>query len=149
MFAVSGLTVGLLVSPAAAQTAAEYEILKVVDGASAPEPGTEFTVTVECTGENPLTVEVVFDETGEPLTDNSIDTGSFTGSCTFTETATGGATAVSYACDPTEEVECTGGGADPITFTWDGSDAFGSVTVTNTFDPPPPEPVEVVPAFTG
>ena len=149
---VSGLTVGLVAVPGGAQIPAEFTVEKVVDGEGTPAPGTEFVVTAVCTGENPETFEITFDAEGTPVAENSFDSGSFTGSCTFTETTTGGASSVSYACEVNEPpATCSGGGADPVTIEFERqSDLLGTVTVTNTFDPPPPpEPVVVVPAFTG
>jgi hypothetical protein len=89
--------------------------------------------------------------------------GALTGStCTVTETATGGATTVSYACawtagasDHLSGVGCPGASsgpsASPAVVQFEGNGDVGLVTVTNTFPTPPtPAPAAVVaPKFTG
>src|SRR5918994_5816718 len=104
---VVGLVVPGLWRPAfttgAAPGTAEFEILKTVNGA--PPAGTTFAVTQACDGvtifpggENGQTQVVVrFDATGTPQ-----DPAAFrfegSGTCTVTETQTGGATSVTYEC---------------------------------------------------
>jgi hypothetical protein len=83
--------------------------------------------------------------------------------CTVTETGTGGATSVSYACawtpgtsDNVSGVGCPGASsapsATPASVTFEGNGDVGVLTVTNTFPTPTPvvtPPVEIAPKFTG
>ncbi len=148
-------------------------------------PGTEFTVTVECEDSDggPIiegdlaSATVDFDEAGDPQDDNVINFQG-PGTCTVTETETGGAASVSYACEgqiPTDnsvgagwpdEVDapvspdaetqqvtdpCAAAGPqeDPMTVFIETPNQDATVTVTNTFPEPVPEPVVIAPAFTG
>ncbi len=149
-------------------------------------PGTEFAVTLACererTGEpiiaNPggdpvASATVDFDEAGDPQVAN-VFTFVNAGTCTVTETETGGAASVTYACEgqipvdqdaagwpddaeapvsPDAEAQqvtdpCAAAGPqeDPMTVFIEQEGQDATVTVTNTFVP---EPVVVVPAFTG
>jgi hypothetical protein len=78
--------------------------------------------------------------------------------CTVTETATGGAASVSYACswtpgasDHLVSVGCPGASSGPMatpsSVTFEGNGDLGILTVTNTF--PAAQVVAIQPAFTG
>lgn len=137
---------------------AEFEILKVVNGT--PPAGTQFVVTLSCDG---VTIEpggqaqvaVRFDAAGTPQ-DPSALRFEGSGTCNVTETQTGGATSVSYECaltagDPdVAPPMCSPSGpqADPITLNIVTPRSPTSVTVTNSFEPPP-SPVVAAPRFTG
>ncbi|MFN8027878.1 MAG: hypothetical protein U0W40_16410 [Acidimicrobiia bacterium] len=90
--------------------------------------------------------------------------------CTFTETATGGATSTTWGCDydftpvkipQAEQIQiagcqaASGTGVGPVTVllpgAFDVSDQDSTVTFTNTFTPAPPvvQSVAVQPTFTG
>jgi hypothetical protein len=148
--------------------AIDFEILKRVEGT--PPPGTEFAVTLACEGVQILPggvengqnqVVVRFDAAG-----NALDTAGFRfegeGTCTVTETQTGGATAVTYECfqtagDPSEggPPPCTPSGPqqNPVTLNVTTPRSPASVVVTNTFEPSrppePPRPVPAAPRLTG
>jgi hypothetical protein len=146
--------------------AVEFEILKTVNG-TAP-PGTVFEVTLACDGvtilpggENGQSQAVVrFDATGTPQ-----DVAAFRfegeGTCTLTETQTGGATSVTYECFITAgETDgapgpCTPSGpqTNPVTLNVTTPRSSSSVVVTNTFEPPQPPkvtpPVPAAPRLTG
>jgi hypothetical protein len=137
---------------------------------SGPVPaGTTFTVDVTCSSilspgaAAVVPVQITFDADGEPTSDNSITTPAGT-ECTATETATGGATSTSYACEMVRGItddeppflgNCT---ADNVaTFTEVIGDT-ATITVTNTFAVPAccPQPitpaaqaVQAAPTFTG
>ena len=90
--------------------AAPLTVVKTVSGPVAA--GTTFTATIQCdndiivtTGGPSDTAMVSFDSTGQPTT---ADTYGFNdpGTCTVTETATGGAATTSYACAGTQPVSC-------------------------------------------
>jgi hypothetical protein len=157
--------------------AAPLTVVKTVTG---PVPaGTTFTATVQCTDDIIDTGDgstdqatMQFDAVGQPLNASTIG---FTneGSCTVTETATGGATTTTYACEgsfddelpdqeselsasqavPIQEVcETTGPGPITVNIFSEGQEAL--VTIHNTFttlDPGPQAAPQVVaqPAFTG
>jgi len=105
-----------------------------------------------------VNVNVTFDAAGlpSPQTPSGLQ-GGFVGSCTITETNTGGAVHVTYACainnPPQVNATCSGGGASPavITFTDPGAvpAGIGTVTVTNDFTPDPVVPVVAPANFTG
>lgn len=171
------------------QIAAPLTVVKVVDPAHPAPPGTTFTATVHCDGdiidtgvEAPSdvatlgtdTATITFDATGQPT---SPDTIGFVegGSCTVTETATGGAATTTYACEGVEPVESgavggqvviepthpicptSGPQTDPITVNIEFEAQTATVTITNTFAPQPqpqpqPQPAAQIvarPAFTG
>ncbi|HEX6206877.1 MAG TPA: DUF5979 domain-containing protein [Actinomycetota bacterium] len=102
------------------------DVAKVVDGTGSPEPGTEFTIDVDC-DDDAYDATLVFDEDGN-LTSGSLPiTGIPLGTeCTVTETGTGDADSVTYSPDG-------GTPSDPPTveITSDGQEV--TVTVTNTF----------------
>ena len=167
---VVAVTAAGLLTPAASQSQQNtFTVVKVVEG---PVPaGAVFEVTVDCEptlsspateGFEPQTFQ--FDETGDPIGDNSVEVGLFV-DCTAEETVTNGAT-VSYACEvdspnfdapegpsPFVPVECI----DDQTVHFDEVlAASGTITVTNLFEEEPPPPPEVVadvvtatPPFTG
>jgi hypothetical protein len=152
---------------------APLTIQKVVVG-TAP-PGTQFVVDLNCVTGSEGQDQVVFDEFGQPVGPNTVFFGG-PNECTPTESQTGGAATVSYACEgtippiepePPEPPESTADewpipqGATPIS---DPCDAAGpqpepilvfigapnqdaTVTITNTFAEP--AAVVVEPAFTG
>jgi hypothetical protein len=148
----------------------EIVVKKVVTGVV--PPGTTFTVRVTCedtdspapAADVPVDdfVDVTFDATGTPTSDNSITTGVFA-VCTATETVTGGASGTTYACAivqaPENEIgppfqgNCT---ADNEVTLDDVLGDTATITVTNTFPTAPIQPVtpaaqavQAAPAFTG
>jgi hypothetical protein len=181
---VSALALALFVQTAGAggQPAldAPLTVLKTVSG---PVPaGTTFTAQIQCddaiihTGEDSVdSATVTFDDTGQPT---SPDTFGFDdpGSCTVTETAAGGATTTSYACEGSvpddssaessfggvsaSQVEaepiCAAAGpqATPVTVNINTPDQEATVTIANSFVAAQPEAqpataVAAAPAFTG
>jgi hypothetical protein len=137
----------------------DFEILKEVKGT--PPPGTQFEVTLACSEgvtifaggvESGNQVVVTFDAAGNP------DVGGFRfegeGTCTVTETQTGGASAVTYECFLTAgetngaPPPCPPSGAqtDPPTLNVTTPRSQGSVVVTNTFEAPKPAPPVRAPA---
>jgi hypothetical protein len=142
----------------------EFEILKTVNG-TAP-PGTVFEVTLACNGVTILPggeggqsqAVVRFDATGTPL-----DPAAFrfdgAGTCTVTETQTGGATSVTYECFITAGESdgapgpCTPSGpqTNPVTLNVTTPRSASSVVVTDTFERPPvvAPPVPGAPRVTG
>jgi hypothetical protein len=172
---LTGAGFGLLPRADAVQVSTNtFTVEKVVVG---PVPaGTVFEVTVQCTGDpNDAPSEGIpasvfqFDENGDPIGANSLQTGLFV-SCTATETDDGGAASVSYACavanpprSPADEqaegnsqVQCVD---DQTVHYGEVVGGEGTITVTNTFEAAPPpdvEPDDVVPdvvnaspSFTG
>jgi hypothetical protein len=132
-----------------------FTVNKVVEG---PVPaGTVFAVEVACLPnlgaptELVATVTMEFDETGAPLTENSVDVGLYE-TCTAEETDDGGAASVAYSCDvsapidaPTEgffDLECED---DQTVRFGEVVAAQGTITVTNTFEDAPPPPPDVEP----
>jgi Domain of unknown function (DUF5979) len=174
----AGATAGEVISIAAPLT-----IVKTVSG---PVPaGTTFTVNVHCNGNidtgdqagsaaiTPNDAEVTFDATGQPTSPDIIGFDD-PGTCTITETVTGGAASVSYACagtipvpndtvkgfggvaadqvaPPTEPCASAGPQADPATVYIVDPGQEATVTVHNTFADPvtPAAQVVIQPAFTG
>jgi hypothetical protein len=169
---------------AGVQLAAPLTVAKVVNG-TAPA-GTTFTATIQCNGNIIRTgpssssdmVTIHFDATGQPT---DADTYGFTdpGQCTVTETAKGGASSTTYACEgnlgtdsgsfakpssaQVEEV-CQTTGPGPITVNIINEGQSATVTITNSFaapitapttttttTPPATKPAAVVtqPTFTG
>jgi hypothetical protein len=136
---------------------AEFEILKMVRGT--PPPGAQFEVTIACDGVTiipPGQSQVVlrFDAAGTPQ-DPSAVRFEGEGTCTVTETQTGGATSVAYECartagDPSIPPPCTSSGpqTSPVTLNVTTPRSPSSVAVTNTFEPPP-APVVAPPRATG
>jgi hypothetical protein len=165
--AMAGGAVALAAAPggAGAPVGNTLTVDKVVEG-TVPA-GTTFTVQVDCQSDltpGPAAVPTVtFDDQGNPTTTNhfTVPAGQV---CTVTETATGGATTTSYACEitrgSTDQIgppflgNCTGD--NEVTFTDVIGDA-ATITVTNTFPTPTPPPVQppvtqavvVTPTFTG
>lgn len=149
-------------APASAGENMHVEVHKVVVG-TAP-PGTTFTVHYDCSDGGP-DGDLTFDAAGNPVPANSnfFNDGILGTTCTITETATGGATNVTYACqDDGVNASCSASG-DSVTFD-SPTNLSNNVdfTVTNTFgEPTPPstgaptpgaEPaiaVVSVPGFTG
>jgi len=158
--------------------AAPLTIQKVVSG---PVPaGTMFTVTLTCPegnidsgtheSEDGLSeATVTFNAAGTALGDNVFG---FVGegTCAVHETATGGATTVSYACvgdfnedeeelPPTKDdvsasgleatTPCGTVGAGGVQVFIEEEEQVATVTVTNVFVAPAAEAVVVAPAFTG
>jgi len=169
------LATAALAAPSGAgeQDAAPLTIEKVIVGT--PPPGTQFVVEFNCENGNNTLDQVTFDEFGEPVGPNTtffLDPDE----CAPTETQTGGASSVSYACEGTipnnspptvpqppesgdwpvtqggritDPCAAAGPQSEPITvfIVAEGQDA--TVTVTNTFLAPEPAPVVVEPSFTG
>ena len=169
--------------------AAPLTILKTV---SEPFPaGTTFTATIQCTpaddseapdggiindgDEGTNTATVTFGADGQPT---SADTVTFfgPGSCTVTETASGGASSTTYSCvgtipepddqelepidgvnafqeEPVDAPVCPSAGPQsaPITVNIEDPDQTATVTIANTFTAQPQAAPQVVaqPAFTG
>ncbi len=178
--AATALAIGLSVVAAGAGVvpigAAPLTIVKTVSG---PVPaGTTFTATIACDddiivdgGSGTDTATVDFAADGQPTTPDTLNFEG-PGSCTVTESATGGAATTTYACEgtvPAEEVPAPEGGfsaqqveepicpsagpqAQPISVNIEFEDQTATVTIANTFVEPTPQPAaEVVaqPAFTG
>ena len=139
------------------------EVNKVVVG-SAPA-GTTFTVHYACTDGGP-SGDLTFDATGDPVpaNDNFFNSGVPGTTCTITETGTGGATTVAYACqDDGVNASCAPSGNEVTFDSPDETSNNVTFTVTNTFDgavpttaatsaPAEPEPataVAGVPRLTG
>jgi hypothetical protein len=166
---VSALTLSLLEFASSAragvQPAATLTVLKTVSG---PVPtGATFTVKIECdhalidtgTG-SAISADVTFDATGQPT---SADTVGFndTGQCIINETATGGATTVTFSCtgspgpaEPGAPQVCPEAGPQPTSISVNilTDDQTATVTVANTFVEPEPTPspaVVIQPVFTG
>jgi hypothetical protein len=149
---VPGLWLAAFTSGAGAG-AVEFEILKTVNGA--PPPGTVFEVTLACDGVTILPggeggqsqAVVRFDAAGTPQ-DVSAFRFDGEGTCTVTETQTGGASSVTYECFIKGGEEgvpgpCTPSGpqSNPVTLNVTTPRSPSSVVVTNTFEPQqPPEP---------
>jgi hypothetical protein len=155
--------------------------LTVVKTVSGPVPsGTTFTATVTCDGDILVTpggpsdhVSISFDATGQPTT---VDTYGFNdpGTCTVTETVTGGAATTTYACEgsvpepPSTTTTSTtlavpkstgfsaqvapddpicpvaGPQAAPISVNIVNEGQTATVTIHNTFDEPAPQPAAQV-----
>jgi hypothetical protein len=157
--------------------AAPLTILKTVSGVV--PAGTTFTATIQCDdtiindgGKGADGAVVQFDATGQPTTPDTV-TFLAPGSCTVTESVTGGATSTTYACESTEPAEaptgfgpgaqqvaepiCLSAGpqSGPITVNIIFENQTATVTIHNTFNDPTPVPItpapQVVaqPAFTG
>jgi hypothetical protein len=160
---------------------APLTIVKVVDGVA--PAGTTFTATIQCSddiidnGEDGTDVATVtFDATGQPTSPDVIGFDG-PGECDISETAQGGATTVSYACEgvqgtpideePPLEPEgfevspsavvlppvCASVEAEGVEVNISAPDQSGTVTITNTFAPlqpiQPAAQVVAQPAFTG
>jgi hypothetical protein len=130
------------------------DVVKVV-GPGGPIDGA-YVVTVSCTGLGDQQIDLNGPGGLEPASVPD----DYQGTCTFTETTTGGGTP-SYACDDfgTPGVECeTAAGPDPQVMSLDnaGGGQIAQVTVTNSFGAPggaEPDPaalaLDAVPTFTG
>jgi hypothetical protein len=123
-----------LVGPASAQTQGNsFTVIKVVSG-SVPS-GTVFAVQVSCTGNG--STNLWFDDTGHPSTSSGtqiatpVITPSASDTCTASETFSGGASSISYACSASGTLTtCSGNNAVHY---GDTSTGVGAVTITNTF----------------
>ena len=152
--------------------------LTVVKTVTGPVPaGTTFTATIQCDGDiidigpGTDTATVTFDATGQPT---SADTVGFNdpGTCTVTETASGGAATTTYTCEgtvpdatergfeaqqvePPDVCDSVGPQATPITVNIFTEVQTATVTINNTFVAPTPPPItpaaQIVaqPTFTG
>ncbi len=172
VLALAGLVPLLAATPGGAQTLPVITIKKVVTGVV--PAGTTFTVDVTCTRPVPtdvggaastttsttggthaaveFLVPVTFNANGDPTGTNTVSPPSIPGSCTATETVTGGAQSVSYTCALGSGATDTTCSTDQQTVTFGPDSATGgntTITVTNVFPPPPPAPVIVSPRFTG
>jgi hypothetical protein len=110
-----------------------------------PTPGTTFQVKVDCDGHQDDTT-LIFGETGGTQSFERESAGKPL-ECEVTETDSGGATTVEFACDADKNAECDN--HDAFTLFDDqpgGDDTKVDVTVTNTFAP---VAVAVAPRFTG
>jgi hypothetical protein len=165
ILAAVALVAGTLLAlgaPASAGENLHVEVNKVVVG-SAPA-GTTFTVHYACTDGGP-SGDLTFDATGDPVpaNDNFFNANVPGTTCTITETGTGGATTVAYACeDDGVNASCAPSGNEVTFDSPDETSNNVTFTVTNTFaEPAPdttpagpaaPEPATAVvstPAFTG
>ena len=163
--AVAALTVAsAMLVPASAGKVSIVTINKVVTG---PVPaGTTFVVELNCEGTPPapLITSITFNADGSPATANEVNFPDNDATCTPTETETGGAASVTYACeeefaDPPEDAcQANGPQASPITVVLDGKphDEDPTMTITNTFEEAapaavvaPPAAVVAPPSFTG
>jgi hypothetical protein len=187
------LAFGVLAPGAGAGIRQDSAPLTIVKTVSGPVPaGTTFTATLQCTpselsasspgdggmindgGEGTNTATVTFGANGQPT---SPDTFFFyrPGTCTVTETVSGGASSTTYACDGTipddeEEVPapidgvgafqaeeitdpCATAGpqAAPMTVFIEDQDQDATVTIANTFTEQIKPAAQIVaqPAFTG
>jgi hypothetical protein len=114
---------------------------------------------------------VTFDATGQPTSPDTISFKNQKGSCTVTETETGGAESTTYSCESTlpalevtpavpapdpDVCDTVGPQADPIVVNIVDKDQTATVTIANTFPTPTPTPapepaadVVATPKFTG
>jgi hypothetical protein len=143
LLAVLAVTVGVLVAlgaPASAGQNMNVQVNKVVVG-TAP-PGTTFTVHYSCTDGGP-SGDLSFDATGKPVpaSSNFFNDGFLGSTCTLTETATGGATSVTFSCqDDGVNASCASSGNE---VTFDSPTNLSNTvifTVTNSFVAPAPAP---------
>ena len=155
-------TAAALAAPAAAGENLNVQVHKVVVG-NAP-PGTTFTVHYACSDGGP-SGDLSFDASGDPVpaNDNFFNANVPGTTCTITETGTGGATTVAYACeDDGINASCAPSGNEATFDSPDQTSTSVTFTVTNTFaEPTPgttpagpaaPEPATAVvgtPVFTG
>jgi hypothetical protein len=138
----------------ASSGSADFELLKEVEGT--PPAGTRFSVTISCDG---VTIQpvgasdvvVTFAADGTPLTTSALRLEG-TGTCTVTETDTGGATSVSYECAQTgggvgeggpPPCPAAGPQSSPPVLNVTTPRSPGSVIITNRFA------VRAQPDFTG
>lgn len=141
IIAAAGLVAATFIalgSPASAGENMHVDVNKVVVG-TAPA-GTKFTVHYACSDGGP-SGDLSFDATGNPVpaSDNFFNDGILGTTCTLTETATGGATNVSFTChDDGVNASCSASG-DSVTFD-SPTNLSNNVTftVTNTFAEPVP-----------
>ena len=116
---VVALTIAVAASVSLSGTASsgtgEFEILKRIEGT--PPAGASFSVTIACQG-----VTIQPNNTSEvvvPFNSSSSEQAAIgfrfegTGTCTVTETNTGGATAVTYECTQTAGDPASGEGGPP------------------------------------
>jgi Domain of unknown function (DUF5979) len=137
-FGIAALVVAALAAPASAGQNMHVEVNKVVVG-TVP-PGTTFTMHYACDNGGPEG-DLTFDATGNPVPANSnfFNDGVLGSTCTITETGTGGATSVAYACeDDGVNASCAASGNE-ITFDSPTNTSNNvDFTVTNTFAEPTP-----------
>jgi hypothetical protein len=152
-------TLAVLAGPTSAGVMTPTNTVTIDKVVSGPVPaGTTFSLTI---GKSvPVVTDVVFDSTGAVTSGNNVISTAASSECTATETVTGGASTVAYACTASgSRATC----ADPapetprVTFV-DVTGSSGTITVTNTFVAPPAPPappaiaplaVVVPPTFTG
>jgi hypothetical protein len=165
ILAAAALVAGTLLAlgaPASAGENLNVQVHKVVVG-NAP-PGTTFTVHYACSDGGP-SGDLTFDASGDPVpaNDNFFNANVPGTTCTITETGTGGATTVAYACeDDGVNASCAPSGNEVTFDSPDQTSTSVTITVTNTFaEPAPgttpagsaaPEPAAAVvgtPVFTG
>ena len=153
--AVAALTVAsAMLVPASAGKVSIVTINKVVTG---PVPaGTTFVVELNCEGTPPapLITSITFNADGSPATANEVNFPDNDATCTPTETETGGAASVTYACqnDALENAcQANGPQVSPITVVldFDPTDEDPTMTITNTFEEAAPAAVVAPPSFTG
>lgn len=147
--ALVACTLLALGAPASAGENLHVEVNKVVVG-SAPA-GTTFTVHYACTDGGP-SGDLTFDATGDPVpaNDNFFNANVPGTTCTITETATGGATTVAYACeDDGVNATCAPSGNEATFDSPDRTSNNVTFTVTNTFAEPAPGTAAPVAAAPG
>jgi|1186.fasta_scaffold538868_2 hypothetical protein len=178
---ISALAMAVFVANAGAGVVPTLDApLTVVKTVSGPVPAaTTFTAQIHCDSAiidtddgNTDTATVTFDSSGQPT---SPDTVGFDdpGSCTVTETASGGAASTTYACESSviddsesafpsavtpDSPVCVAAGpsATPLTVNIVDPDQSATITIANTFTAVTPTPVvqpaaavAAAPAFTG
>jgi hypothetical protein len=144
---LAGGVIGALAAPAPAGINAPITVTKVVSGTEPFAP--TYVIHIACIGTAPFvgnnpTADLTFFAGGGSQQFNGIVSG-YEGNCTFTETNTGGATSVTYACSeasgqPPSAATCGGGGASPSTLNINDPSAaqLATITVTDTFAAPTP-----------
>jgi hypothetical protein len=139
-------TVAALAAPASAGQNLNVQVHKVVVG-NAP-PGTTFTVHYACSDGGP-SGDLSFDASGDPVpaNDNFFNANVPGTTCTITETGTGGATTVAYACeDDGINATCAPSGNEATFDSPDQTSTSVTFTVTNTFAEPTPDTTPAGPA---
>jgi Domain of unknown function (DUF5979) len=132
--ALVACTLLALGAPASAGENLHVEVNKVVVGSASA--GTTFTVHYACTGGGP-SGDLTFNATGDPIpaNDNFFNANVPGTTCTITETGTGGATTVAYACeDDGVNATCAPSGNEATFDSPDQTSNNVTFTVTNTFD---------------
>jgi Domain of unknown function (DUF5979) len=131
-------TLFALGTPASAGMNMHVEVNKVVVGT--PPPGAMFTVHYACNNGGPEG-DLTFDAGGSPVpaNENFFNDGVLGSTCTITETSTGGASSVAYACeDDGVNASCSASGNEVTFDSPTNNSNTVTFTVTNTFTDPTP-----------